>query len=185
MVAPCHPPGICGSRGETSLSRMAILFLIHMASALRSHNRRRANRRGSSRRLRRGRQCGLVEIRAMRRCLALAHPRASRGKRRPRVEQQLRFPGQEVAMTWEGTEERYNIFRRYRSGWGRLYTGGSDRTRRRNESLRVRRRQPDQTHRSEFKHAPIGGIATRRRNKSKKRNSGVVPGSLFGMPMMT
>ena len=33
--------------------------------------------------------------------------------------QLLRFPGQEVETTWEGTEERYNIFRWYRSGWGR------------------------------------------------------------------
>jgi len=37
----------------------------------------------------------------------------------PVVDQPLRFPGQEAAMTWEGTEERYNIFRWYRSGWGR------------------------------------------------------------------
>jgi RHS repeat-associated protein len=37
----------------------------------------------------------------------------------PAFEQPLRFPGQEAAMTWEGTEERYNIFRWYRSGWGR------------------------------------------------------------------
>ena len=33
--------------------------------------------------------------------------------------QPLRFPGQESAMTWEGAEENYNIFRWYRSGWGR------------------------------------------------------------------
>jgi RHS repeat-associated protein len=36
-----------------------------------------------------------------------------------RNDQPLRFPGQELAMTWEGTEENYNIFRWYRSGWGR------------------------------------------------------------------
>jgi RHS repeat-associated protein len=35
------------------------------------------------------------------------------------ADQPLRFPGQEAAMNWEGTEERYNIFRWYRSGWGR------------------------------------------------------------------
>jgi RHS repeat-associated protein len=34
-------------------------------------------------------------------------------------DQPLRFPGQEAAMNWEGTEERYNIHRWYRSGWGR------------------------------------------------------------------
>jgi RHS repeat-associated protein len=34
-------------------------------------------------------------------------------------DQPLRFPGQEAAMNWEGTEERYNIFRWYRAGWGR------------------------------------------------------------------
>jgi RHS repeat-associated protein len=34
-------------------------------------------------------------------------------------DQPLRFPGQERAMDWEGTEENYNIFRWYRSGWGR------------------------------------------------------------------
>ena len=34
-------------------------------------------------------------------------------------EQPLRFPGQEAAMKWEGTEERYNIFRWYRSSFGR------------------------------------------------------------------
>src|SRR5205823_3826956 len=34
-------------------------------------------------------------------------------------DQILRFPGQEYAGKWEGTEERYNIFRWYRSGWGR------------------------------------------------------------------
>ncbi|MGH9418426.1 MAG: RHS repeat domain-containing protein, partial [Thermoanaerobaculia bacterium] len=37
----------------------------------------------------------------------------------PRIEQPLRFPGQDVAMNWEGSEERYNIFRWYRAGWGR------------------------------------------------------------------
>jgi RHS repeat-associated protein len=36
-----------------------------------------------------------------------------------RFDQPLRFPGQEVAMNLEGTEENYNIFRWYRSGWGR------------------------------------------------------------------
>jgi RHS repeat-associated protein len=36
-----------------------------------------------------------------------------------RLDQPLRFPGQEVAMTWEGREENYNIFRWYRAGWGR------------------------------------------------------------------
>ena len=36
-----------------------------------------------------------------------------------RTDQPLRFPGQEVAMTWEGYEENYNIFRWYRAGWGR------------------------------------------------------------------
>jgi RHS repeat-associated protein len=36
-----------------------------------------------------------------------------------RTEQPLRFPGQEAAMTWEGAEENYNIFRWYRAGWGR------------------------------------------------------------------
>ncbi|MDP9190151.1 MAG: RHS domain-containing protein [Acidobacteriota bacterium] len=36
-----------------------------------------------------------------------------------RTDQPLRFPGQEVAMSWEGQEENYNIFRWYRSGWGR------------------------------------------------------------------
>ncbi|HEU4889004.1 MAG TPA: RHS repeat-associated core domain-containing protein, partial [Thermoanaerobaculia bacterium] len=34
-------------------------------------------------------------------------------------DQPLRFPGQELAQTFGGTEERYNIFRWYRSGWGR------------------------------------------------------------------
>ena len=36
-----------------------------------------------------------------------------------RGDQPLRLPGQEVAMTWEGTDENYNIFRWYRAGWGR------------------------------------------------------------------
>jgi RHS repeat-associated protein len=36
-----------------------------------------------------------------------------------RTEQPLRLPGQELAMTWEGQEENYNIFRWYRAGWGR------------------------------------------------------------------
>ncbi len=39
-----------------------------------------------------------------------------------RNEQPLRFPGQELALTWEGFEENYNIFRWYRSGWGRYTT---------------------------------------------------------------
>jgi len=36
-----------------------------------------------------------------------------------RTDQPLRFPGQELAMTWEGAEENYNVFRWYRAGWGR------------------------------------------------------------------
>ncbi|HEY2090315.1 MAG TPA: RHS repeat-associated core domain-containing protein, partial [Thermoanaerobaculia bacterium] len=36
-----------------------------------------------------------------------------------RTDQPLRFPGQELAMTWEGTEENYNVFRWYGAGWGR------------------------------------------------------------------
>jgi RHS repeat-associated protein len=36
-----------------------------------------------------------------------------------RTDQPLRFPGQELAMTWEGAEESYNIFRWYKAGWGR------------------------------------------------------------------
>ena len=36
-----------------------------------------------------------------------------------RTDQPLRFPGQELAMTWEGTEENYNVFRWYQGGWGR------------------------------------------------------------------
>ncbi|MGN6187018.1 MAG: RHS repeat-associated core domain-containing protein [Thermoanaerobaculia bacterium] len=36
-----------------------------------------------------------------------------------RIDQPLRFPGQEVAMSLEGQEENYNVFRWYRSGWGR------------------------------------------------------------------
>jgi RHS repeat-associated protein len=35
------------------------------------------------------------------------------------TDQPLRFAGQDVAIHWEGSEERYNIFRWYRSGWGR------------------------------------------------------------------
>jgi RHS repeat-associated protein len=35
------------------------------------------------------------------------------------ADQPLRFPGQEVAMNWEGSEENYNVFRWYRTGWGR------------------------------------------------------------------
>lgn len=36
-----------------------------------------------------------------------------------RTDQPLRFPGQEVVMTREGTEENYNVYRWYRAGWGR------------------------------------------------------------------
>jgi RHS repeat-associated protein len=36
-----------------------------------------------------------------------------------REDQPLRFPGQELASTWEGPEESYNIFRWYRAGGGR------------------------------------------------------------------
>jgi YD repeat-containing protein len=36
-----------------------------------------------------------------------------------RTDQPLRSPGQEVAMTWEGAEENYNVFRWYGAGWGR------------------------------------------------------------------
>jgi RHS repeat-associated protein len=36
-----------------------------------------------------------------------------------RTDQPLRLPGQELGMTWDGPEESYNIFRWYRSGWGR------------------------------------------------------------------
>jgi RHS repeat-associated protein len=36
-----------------------------------------------------------------------------------RADQPLRFPGQELATTWEGPEESSNVFRWYRSGWGR------------------------------------------------------------------
>jgi len=36
-----------------------------------------------------------------------------------RTDQPLRFPGQDLATTWEGPEESYNIFRWYRAGWGR------------------------------------------------------------------
>jgi RHS repeat-associated protein len=36
-----------------------------------------------------------------------------------RTDEPLRFPGQEYAGAWEGHEERYNIFRWYRAGWGR------------------------------------------------------------------
>jgi len=39
------------------------------------------------------------------------------------TDQLLRFPGQEYERRWEGVEERYNIFRWYRAGWGR-YTQG-------------------------------------------------------------
>ncbi|HUP62563.1 MAG TPA: RHS repeat-associated core domain-containing protein [Thermoanaerobaculia bacterium] len=37
----------------------------------------------------------------------------------PIIDQPLRFPGQEAAMTWEGTEERYNIHRWYRPSFAR------------------------------------------------------------------
>ena len=50
-----------------------------------------------------------------------------------RTDQPLRFPGQELGMTWEGPEENYNIFRWYKGGWGRYtqadpigLTGGSN-----------------------------------------------------------
>jgi RHS repeat-associated protein len=36
-----------------------------------------------------------------------------------RTDQPLRLPGQDLAMTWEGAEENYNVFRWYRAGWGR------------------------------------------------------------------
>lgn len=36
-----------------------------------------------------------------------------------RTDQPLRFPGQAVAMSWEGMEENYNVFRWYRAAWGR------------------------------------------------------------------
>jgi RHS repeat-associated protein len=36
-----------------------------------------------------------------------------------RADQPLRFPGQEAAMTWEGAEDNYNVFRWYSAGWGR------------------------------------------------------------------
>jgi RHS repeat-associated protein len=36
-----------------------------------------------------------------------------------RGDQPLRFPGQEFAHSWEGSDEHYNIFRWYRAGWGR------------------------------------------------------------------
>src|SRR5205814_2105814 len=36
-----------------------------------------------------------------------------------RTDQPLRLPGQDLAVTWEGTEENYNVFRWYRAGWGR------------------------------------------------------------------
>jgi len=39
-----------------------------------------------------------------------------------RLDQPLRFPGQEVATNGEGFEENYNIFRWYRAGWGRYVT---------------------------------------------------------------
>jgi RHS repeat-associated protein len=35
------------------------------------------------------------------------------------ADQPLRFPGQERAMDWEGSDENYNIFRWYRASWGR------------------------------------------------------------------
>jgi RHS repeat-associated protein len=36
-----------------------------------------------------------------------------------RTDQPLRFPGQELAMTWEGGEENYNVFRWYRASFGK------------------------------------------------------------------
>lgn len=45
---------------------------------------------------------------------AIWEMRVGKGSQQP-----LRFPGQETAMTWEGQEEHYNIFRWYKSGWGR------------------------------------------------------------------
>jgi hypothetical protein len=33
-----------------------------------------------------------------------------------RTDEPLRLPGQDLAMTWEGTEENYNVFRWYRGG---------------------------------------------------------------------
>lgn len=36
-----------------------------------------------------------------------------------RTDQPLRLHGQDLAMTWEGAEENYNVFRWYRAGWGR------------------------------------------------------------------
>jgi RHS repeat-associated protein len=36
-----------------------------------------------------------------------------------RNEQPLRFPGQEFSMSWSGADENYNVFRWYRTGWGR------------------------------------------------------------------
>jgi RHS repeat-associated protein len=36
-----------------------------------------------------------------------------------RTDQPLQFPGQELAMTWEGGEENYNVFRWYESSFGR------------------------------------------------------------------
>ena len=36
-----------------------------------------------------------------------------------RTDEPLRFPGQDLAMTWEGAEENYNVFRWYMAGWGR------------------------------------------------------------------
>jgi uncharacterized protein RhaS with RHS repeats len=42
-----------------------------------------------------------------------------------RTDQPLRLPGQDLAMTWEGAEENYNIFRWYRAGLGAVYRGGS------------------------------------------------------------
>jgi RHS repeat-associated protein len=47
----------------------------------------------------------------------------------PVVDQPLRFPGQELAMGWEGAEERYNIHRWYRAGWGRYTQVDPARTR--------------------------------------------------------
>jgi uncharacterized protein RhaS with RHS repeats len=38
-----------------------------------------------------------------------------------RHDQPLRFPGQDLAMTWEGYEESYNVFRWYRVGGGGIH----------------------------------------------------------------
>jgi RHS repeat-associated protein len=50
---------------------------------------------------------------------AMRTPAESEESQSAAVEQPLRFPGQEAAMKWEGTEERYNVFRWYRSRFAR------------------------------------------------------------------